>query len=128
VALAAGERTSTVLEIDPEPASDDAIVRLVARARRRANFVVIDGPPLGDDARALSACVVADVCLLVVRIGHTERQDLVRARELLDRTGVRPAGLVLLDAGPTQRAKPPIGNDRADGNSTAPADVVAIDR
>ena len=127
-ALAAGERTSTVLEIDAEPASDDAIVRLVARARRRANFVVIDGPPLGDDARALSACVVADVCLLVVRIGHTERQDLRRARELLDRTGVQPAGLVLVDAGPARRAKPPTGDGRADGNSTAPADVVAIDR
>ena len=127
-ALAADERTATVLDIGAEPATGDDIVRLVARARRRANFVVVDGPPLGDEPRALKACVVADVCLLVVRIGHTERQDLRRARGLLDRTGVQPAGLVVVDAGPGRRANPPLGDEAANGQPTAPADVVAIDR
>ena len=127
-AIAAGERTATVLDVELEPAAGEDLVRLVRKARRRANFVLIDGPPLSAGGHAARAAVVADMCLLVVRIGHTDRQDLRRARELLEKTGAKPAGLVLVDAGVGRGAEAQPSNARNNAAPTASADVVAIDR
>jgi Mrp family chromosome partitioning ATPase len=104
-AIAQGGRTATVARLteEPWPAGNNAVRRpvqqVMAEARRRADFVAVDGPPLDTDASALRAAALADIVVLVVQLGQTGRGELTRTRDLLDQTGITPAGLVLVAAG-----------------------------
>lgn len=59
----------------------------------RFGFVVMDCPPVLSAVDAASLCRMADGTLLVVRAGLTPREDITRARELLE--GVPLLGAVL---------------------------------
>jgi Mrp family chromosome partitioning ATPase len=72
------------------------IPELVRRAHEVADYVVIDTAPLGEVSDALRIASVVDDVLLVVRPGHTDRSHLERTREILENTGHRPSGLVLV--------------------------------
>jgi Mrp family chromosome partitioning ATPase len=69
---------------------------IVEEASQAAEFVVIDTPPVAEISDALTFAGAADDVLLVCRIGRTPHTQLETARDLLERTGVRPAGLVLV--------------------------------
>jgi hypothetical protein len=70
----------------------------LANTQDNADFIVVDGPPVDAGASALRAAALADVSLLVVRLGSNERRELTRARDLFEETGVQPAGLILIGA------------------------------
>lgn len=78
----------------------EAVVRqlpeLVGRARELADYVIIDTPPLGPVSDGLRAAMVVDDIVLVARPGNTNRVELQRTRELLDRMGHTPSGLVVV--------------------------------
>ena len=103
-AIAEGGRTATVARLNPEPPAGSAVVRrpvqqVLAEAGARAEFVTVDGPPLDTDASALRAATLADIVVLVVQLGNTGRRELTRTRDLLEQTGIQPAGLVLVESG-----------------------------
>ena len=61
-------------------------------------MVLFDAPPLlaVSDAALLAASL--DGALLAVRAGHTRRDHAQRAKELLEKIGVRVVGAVLTNA------------------------------
>ncbi len=66
--------------------------------KARANYVLFDSPPVlaATDAALLGSKL--DGVLLVVRAGHTRREQTGRARQALDRVHVRVVGAVLSNA------------------------------
>jgi Mrp family chromosome partitioning ATPase/capsular polysaccharide biosynthesis protein len=106
---------------DDDPAPLDELVRrlpdLVAAAKAHDDYVIVDTPPLGEVSDALRIAGQIDDIVVVVRPGHTDRADLARLRELLERTGHRPAGFVVIVEQPE-----PLGGYGRDGTgSHAPA-------
>lgn len=71
---------------------------IIRGAREIADRVIIDTPPLGEVSDALSFLAAADQVVVVARIGHTTRSALENLREVLERSGVRPIGYVVLNA------------------------------
>ena len=68
--------------------------QLLQAIEREADVVIIDGPPfLVTDASILSA--KSEGVLLVVRYGHTRRDEAATAVKQLQRTGARILGVVL---------------------------------
>jgi capsular exopolysaccharide synthesis family protein len=71
---------------------------LLDEARSLADFIVIDTPPLGEVSDALRVADIADDVLLVIRPGHTGRTNLAVVRDLLERSGDSPRGMIVLGA------------------------------
>ncbi len=69
---------------------------LLREARGLADYVIVDTPPLGQVSDALRAARMVDDIVLVTRIGNTDRVELQHTRELLDRMGHTPTGLLLV--------------------------------
>jgi len=70
--------------------------RLLVAARRSADWVVVDAPPLIYAPDVLSAADLFDDVLLIVRLGNTNVRNLDETAELLAHSGIRPAGLVVV--------------------------------
>jgi capsular polysaccharide biosynthesis protein/Mrp family chromosome partitioning ATPase len=100
---------------------------LIALAGKRADFVVIDSPALGEAIETLSLLQDADELLMVVALDRTRMARLEHLAELIDRYGIRPSGFVVLGAG---RVAPASGHaDRGiDGAARASAAAWARDR
>jgi capsular polysaccharide biosynthesis protein/Mrp family chromosome partitioning ATPase len=81
--------------------------QLIALAGKRADFVVIDAPALGEAIETLSLVQDADELLMVVALDQTRMARLEHLAELMDRYGIRPSGFVVLGAG---RIAPPSGH------------------
>jgi non-specific protein-tyrosine kinase len=73
-----------------------AAERLLHRAHRLADYVIIDSPPVTDVVDALPLARGVDQVLLVARIGNTRLDKLTQLGELLAENGIRPAGIVLV--------------------------------
>lgn len=71
---------------------------LIRRAAEDGELVVVDAPPLGEVSDALRMLPAVDDLVLVARVRHTQRQALVEVRELLQRSGRVPTGIVLFEA------------------------------
>lgn len=69
---------------------------LIQEAHALADYVIIDTPPLGEVSDALRMAGAVDDVILVARPGHTDRAALQQTRELLDRMGQSPTGLVVV--------------------------------
>lgn len=69
---------------------------LLREARELADYVIVDTPPLGQVSDALRAAAMVDDIVLVARPGNTDRIELTHTRELLDRMGHTPTGLLLI--------------------------------
>src|SRR4051794_3181054 len=83
-----------------------AMPELLAVAAKGGDVVVLDTAPLGEVSDGLTAAVHADGVLVVVRPGHTDRAALLRLRDLLDRIGRTPIGVVIVGSGgPWARAR-----------------------
>lgn len=57
---------------------------IVAEARRHADWVIVDAPPLGELSDALGALDAVDDVVVVVRTGRTSLMRLTRLREALE--------------------------------------------
>jgi Mrp family chromosome partitioning ATPase/capsular polysaccharide biosynthesis protein len=68
----------------------------VERAEAIADYVVLDAPPVTEVSDALPLSKHVHDVLIVARLGHTRRDQLVNLGEVLTRQGVRPAGLVVV--------------------------------
>ncbi len=69
---------------------------LLREARELADYVIVDTPPVGQVSDALRAATTVDDIILVTRPGNTDRIELEHTRELLDRMGHTPAGLLVI--------------------------------
>lgn len=70
--------------------------RMIEEARRLADYVIIDTPPLTDVVDALPLTNYADDILIVARIGTTRLAKLERLGELLAENRTRPAGFAVI--------------------------------
>ena len=69
---------------------------LLAEARAAADFVVLDTPPLGEFSDALRIASEVDDVIIVTRPRHTNRRSFEVMRDLLERTGHEPAGMLVV--------------------------------
>ena len=69
---------------------------VLAQASELADFVVVDTAPLGEVGDALRLVADVEDILLVVRPGNTSEGQLEFLRDLLERTGKSPAGMIVL--------------------------------
>jgi capsular exopolysaccharide synthesis family protein len=87
--------------LPPNPADvlgSQRMMGVIGVLKARANYVLFDSPPVlaATDAALLGSKL--DGVLLVVRAGHTRREQTARARQTLDRVHVRVVGAVLSNA------------------------------
>ena len=83
----------------PELFSLPTAQTLVEDAKRLADYVVIDSPPLTEVIDALPLAKTVDDVLVVVRIGRTRLDKVTRLGELLAESGIRPAGFAVVGTG-----------------------------
>jgi len=77
---------------------------LLREARKLADYIIIDTPPLGHVSDALRAATLVDDIVLVVRFENTDRTALQRTRELLAQMGHAPTGLLVIGGSGTRDA------------------------
>jgi tyrosine-protein kinase len=83
----------------PTSGIDAAVLqRLIRLARANADWVVVDTPPLGEVSDALTLSREIEDILVVMRPGNTGRSHLKTLGDLLERTGHRPEGCILIDS------------------------------
>jgi Mrp family chromosome partitioning ATPase/capsular polysaccharide biosynthesis protein len=85
--------------IGGDPTPDEIIGRLpglIAQARRAADCVILDTAPVTQVSESLRISTMAESVIFVARPGQTDRELLVRAWDLLARSGAHPAGVVLV--------------------------------
>ena len=70
--------------------------RLVDDAKKLADYVIIDSPPLSEVIDALPLAQRADEVVVVVRLGKSHLSKLAQLGELLSRHGVRPVGFAVV--------------------------------
>lgn len=76
--------------------SISAAERMIEDSRQRADYVIIDSPPLNDVVDALPLARLADEVLVVVKLGTTRLDKLAQLGELLAENGVRPVGFAVV--------------------------------
>ncbi len=87
--------------LPPNPADVLGSARMdaiIARLKTEADFVIFDAPPVIAVTDAALLATKLDGVMLVLRAGSTRREHAERARELLERIGVRIVGAVLTNA------------------------------
>ncbi len=73
-----------------------AASQMIDDARRMADYVVIDSPPLNEVVDALPLARKADDVVIVVRLGKSRLEKIHQLGELLSESGVVPAGFTLV--------------------------------
>jgi capsular exopolysaccharide synthesis family protein len=71
---------------------------LVDSAKRLADYVIVDSPPLSEVIDALPLAQQVDEVLVVVRLGKTQLTKLSQLTELLARHAIRPVGFAVVGA------------------------------
>jgi non-specific protein-tyrosine kinase len=87
--------------LPPNPADilgSNRMGELLADLQQRAEVVIFQAPPVTVAVDASVLAAQTDGLLLVVRTGHTRRDRIEQAKELLERFRVRILGTVLTDA------------------------------
>jgi non-specific protein-tyrosine kinase len=87
--------------LPPNPAdvlSSQRMSAIVGVLKARANYVLFDSPPVLAASDAALLGTKLDGVLLVIRAGHTRREQAARARQALERVHVRIVGAVLSNA------------------------------
>ena len=87
--------------LPPNPADilgSKKMMTLLEQLRGAADIVILQAPPVTVAVDASVLAAQTDGLLLVVRTGHTRRDRVEQAQELLERFGVRVLGTVLTDA------------------------------
>jgi succinoglycan biosynthesis transport protein ExoP len=91
VVLPAGTPPPNPAELLASPDMHDLIERL----RNQYDHIVIDTPPALSVTDAVVLATRADAVVLVIRSGHTTKQALRRAREILGRVNAKVTGVLL---------------------------------
>ncbi len=103
--------------------SSEAMRELLERARNDFDHVIIDTPPLLPVADAIVLANLTDGAILCVKAGQTSRDQVMRIRDRMARSGIRILG-VLLNAATTEGTgyseKNTYGYD-GEGEATGPA-------
>ncbi len=87
--------------LPPNPADilgSNKMSLLLDQLKARVDVVVLQAPPVTVAVDASVLAAQTDGLLLIVRTGHTRRDRVEQAKELLDRFRVRILGAVLTDA------------------------------
>lgn len=87
--------------LPPNPAdalSSPRMNEIIGVLKARANYVLFDSPPVLAATDAALLGIKLDGVLLAVRAGHTRREDVLRARQALERVHARVLGAVLTNA------------------------------
>ena len=71
------------------------MTKLLEHARERADLVLIDSPPVVAVSDCLPLAAQVDGVVLVARFGATQRRNVIRAKDLLEKAGARVVGVVL---------------------------------
>jgi Mrp family chromosome partitioning ATPase len=90
-ALPRGEGQEKALDA----ASWERLGAFLQRARKRFDFILIDGPSVAAGVEPLTLGQMADAILLVVAADQTQKSALLTARNLLQKNGGRIAGVIL---------------------------------
>jgi len=90
-ALPRGEGQEKILS----PASWSRLDAFLQQARKRFDFILIDGPSVAAGVEPLTLGQMADGILLVVAADQTQRATLVTARNLIQKNGGRIVGVIL---------------------------------
>lgn len=96
---------------------------LVTDAKKLADYVVIDSPPLSEVIDALPLAQRADEVLVVVRLGKSHLTKLAHLAELLSRHSIRPVGFAVVGAQAQSEgyyAAPPPGGRGGDKQASGP--------
>ncbi len=87
--------------LPPNPAdilSSQKMQQLLEQLKADADAVILDAPPVTVAVDAAALAARTDGLLLVVRAGHTRRDRIAQAQEMLERFRVRLLGVVFTDA------------------------------
>lgn len=87
--------------LPPNPADilgSQKMQQLLARLQSEADVVILDAPPVTVAVDASVLAAHTDGIVLVVRAGHTRRDRVDQAKELLERFRVKILGAILTDA------------------------------
>jgi tyrosine-protein kinase len=92
-----------VLTLGPDSAAaglvhalEGSAAALLEHAAERAEYVVVDTPPLGEVSDALTFASATDATILVARLGRTRLSNLEFTRDLLERGGHTPLGYIVV--------------------------------
>jgi non-specific protein-tyrosine kinase len=69
---------------------------MIEDARRLADYVIVDSPPLNEVVDALPLARRADDVLIVVRLGRSRLNKIAQLAELLAENSVRPVGFAVI--------------------------------
>jgi polysaccharide biosynthesis transport protein len=69
---------------------------LIDRAKKLADYVIIDSPPLTEVIDGLALAERADEVLLVIRLGRSLQSRIVQLAELLAQHGIEPVGIAVV--------------------------------
>jgi receptor protein-tyrosine kinase len=78
--------------------SRDAVSKLLEELGSRADFVIVDSPPLLSLADAFPLVLQADSVLVVARLDRTTRERAGAVRTTLEGLGAQSVAVVLTDA------------------------------
>ena len=85
--------------------------RLLAAARERFDYVLVDAPPLAETGEAVRIASGVDAAVLVVRPGTTPSTDVEAALDVLEQAQLRPNRMLLVgERAPTPSAEPAAGD------------------
>jgi capsular polysaccharide biosynthesis protein/MinD-like ATPase involved in chromosome partitioning or flagellar assembly len=96
----------------------------IRQFRHSARFVVIDAPPMSSGSQAQTLARLAHVTVLVVELGTTTHDQVLRAARLIDLVGTRSIGMVAMPRVPVRREKraaPAASAERATAATTTAA-------
>ncbi len=87
--------------LPPNPADilgSQKMEALLARIKAESDVVILDAPPVTVAVDAVVLGMRSDGLLLVVRAGHSRRDHIAQAKEMLERSHVRLLGAIFTDA------------------------------
>jgi capsular polysaccharide biosynthesis protein/MinD-like ATPase involved in chromosome partitioning or flagellar assembly len=103
----------------------------IRQFRHSARFVVIDAPPMSSGSQAQTLARLAHVTVLVVELGTTTHDQVLRAARLIDLVGTRSIGMVAMPRVPVRREKraaPARSGKRAAAATSTTSDAAAESR
>jgi len=78
--------------------------KMIDDARRMADYVVVDSPPLNEVVDAMPLARLADEVVIVVRLGKSRLEKIAQLGELLAEADVIPAGFTVVGVPPPGRS------------------------
>jgi receptor protein-tyrosine kinase len=122
ILLADQSGSGWVTDLFSIPAAD----AMIRDARRLADFVIIDSPPLNEVIDALPLARQADDVLMVARIGKTRLDKLGQLADLLAESGITPIGFAVIGTPrPSRREYRYYAEAPANGDSERPPALAA---